>query len=70
MVDTKSKWENEVVLSQLPDQSTTLWVISTSDPRLRGALPRGESRTAAIELRSMTSSAPASNVGGTVGPSL
>jgi hypothetical protein len=27
---------------QLPDQSTTLWVesSSTSDPRLRGALPR------------------------------
>jgi len=29
---------------QLPDQSTTLWVesSSTSDPRLRGALPRGD----------------------------
>src|SRR6202790_1434620 len=33
---------------QLPDQSTTLWVesSSTSDPRLRGALPTGD-----IELR-------------------
>ena len=29
---------------QLPDQSTTLWVesSSTSDPRLRGALPKGD----------------------------
>src|ERR1700731_4496938 len=29
---------------QLPDQSTTLWVesSSTSDPRLRGALPRAD----------------------------
>src|SRR5260370_29439757 len=29
---------------QLPDQSTTLWVesSSTSDPRLRGALPTGD----------------------------
>ena len=29
---------------QLPDQSTTLWVesSSTSDPRLRGALPMGD----------------------------
>src|ERR1700674_3829240 len=33
---------------QLPDQSTTLWVesSSTSDPRLRGALPNADSRTA------------------------
>src|SRR6202047_4810240 len=31
---------------QLPDQSTTLWVesSSTSDPRLRGALPTGDIR--------------------------
>src|ERR1700726_3263571 len=31
---------------QLPDQSTTLWVesSSTSDPRLRGALPIGDNR--------------------------
>jgi hypothetical protein len=29
---------------QLPDQSTTLWVesSSTSDPRLRGALPKAD----------------------------
>jgi hypothetical protein len=34
---------------QLPDQSTTLWVesSSTSDPRLRGALPTGDTCTAA-----------------------
>src|SRR6202166_4869866 len=35
---------------QLPDQSTTLWVesSSTSDPRLRGALPKRDSCTAQI----------------------
>src|SRR6202051_1771072 len=37
---------------QLPDLSTTLWVesSSTSDPRLRGALPGRDSRTAASEI--------------------
>jgi hypothetical protein len=35
---------------QLPDQSTTLWVdsSSTGDSRLRGALPLSDSCTAAI----------------------
>jgi hypothetical protein len=48
---------------QLPDQSTTLWVdsSSTSDSRLRGALPLPDSYSAAY---SMTSSARASSVGG------
>src|SRR6202050_430162 len=38
---------------QLPDQSTTLWVesSSTSDPRLRGALPKRDSCTAQISRR-------------------
>src|SRR4029450_5750790 len=43
---------------QLPDQSTTLWVdsSSTDDSRLRGALPRTDSCTAAkLHLYSITS---------------
>jgi len=41
---------------QLPDQSTTLWVesSSTSDPRLRGALPQADSCTAANGLAIQT----------------
>ena len=37
---------------QLPDQSTTLWVesSSTSDPRLRGALPKGDIGTFPLSL--------------------
>src|SRR3979411_2360389 len=52
---------------QLPDQSTTLWVesSSTSDPRLRGALPTPDSCAAAIATPSINSSPRASSVGGT-----
>src|SRR5215217_4599309 len=52
---------------QLPDQSTTLWVesSSTSDSRLRGALPLGD----IVPVYSINSSARASSVGGTSIPS-
>jgi hypothetical protein len=56
---------------QLPDQSTTLRVesSSTGDARLRGALPKGDICCAANKHRySITSSARVSNVGGTVRP--
>src|SRR6516162_9579759 len=57
---------------QLPDQSTTLRVdsSSTDDSRLRGALPQPDSCSAAnIAYYSITSSARASSMGGTLRPS-
>src|SRR5262245_61389895 len=57
---------------QLPDQSTTLRVesSSTGNPRLRGALPQADIRIAAYEPSySVTSLANPSNLGGTVRPS-
>ncbi len=57
---------------QLPDQSTTLWVdsSSTDDSRLRGALPIPDSCTAQQHSYSITSSALAIRVSGTVTPSV
>jgi hypothetical protein len=55
---------------QLPDQSTTLRVdsSSTDDSRLRGALPLPDSCTAANAIYSITSSARADRPGGTSMP--